>query len=274
MASPRLAHVSPRFASSKRAELEKNETYAVTYFKNNPDAVVDTRPPEDKLAELTTRLEDYDLETTDKFTILIHQKSLNYILYGETSIEALRSHLALGVFYGDNHRPVSALRHLQKVASLKQNYELERTEEITLAVETADAHLQLRSDNRVESQKHINQAAEVIKSVQDEDIEDPLLKYRRDLVKSRILAARGRVENAMRQYEITLESLSAVTGGEDSNMTAKLYLEIAQTAEAAKDTEKAGDFYARSYQMFSDLGMEESAAAILPKVPKERLDDL
>jgi tetratricopeptide (TPR) repeat protein len=270
----RVSQASPRFTAARRAELEKNETYAVTYFKNNPDAVVDTRPPEDKLAELTTRLDDYDLESSDKFTILIHQKSLNYILYGETSIEALRSHLALGVFYSENHRPVSALRHLQKVASLAQSHTLEKSEEITLAVETADSHLQLRSDNRTETQKRINQAAEAIRSVQDEPVEDTLLKYRRDLVKARILAARGRVENAMRQYEITLESLNAVTGGEDSNLTAKLYLEIAETADAAKDAEKAGDYYARSYQMFVDLGMEESAAAVQAKVPKDRLDDL
>ena len=287
--SPSSPRMSPRFSRreidnsshrlsrpqqrGKGAVIDRNETYAVTYYKNNPDATVDTRAPEEKLTELESRLDDFDLETADKFTILIQQKSLNYIVYGETSVEALRSHLALGQFYNENHRPLSALRHLQRAQQLQQTNDIEPSEEISIAVETAEAHLALRNDNRVESQKHIEQASDALKPALDADIDDAELRYKRDLAKARILSARNKGDAALKQYEVALDSLNEANGGEESNVTAKLYAEIAETAEAINDLDRAGDYYWKAYSTFTRLGMEESAAIIKPKVPKEKLDD-
>jgi tetratricopeptide (TPR) repeat protein len=242
----------------------------VNYFKSNPDAVLDTRPPEEKLEELDSRLAEVELETSDKFTFLIHQKSLNYIVYGENSVEALRSHIALGQFYNENHRPVSALRHMQKVAQLRPLNQIDRIEEVVIAVETADAHLALRNENRAESQKHVNQASDVLRPFLDEAIEDPVLRYRRDLAKARIFAARGRMANAMEQYLIAADSLEAATGGEPTTVTAKLYDELAEPAAAAKLGDKSGEFYTKAWQTFTDLGMEESAASIQVHLPRDR----
>ena len=267
----RLSRPQQRFGS-KGTTIDKNETYAVTYFKNNPSATIDTRPPEEKLSELESQLEDCDLETADKFTILIHQKSLNYIVYGENSVEALRSHLALGQFYNENHRPLSALRHLQRAQQLQQTNDIERNEEIAIAVESAEAHLALRNDNRSESQKHIEQASEELDPVIDSEIDDPDLMYKRDLVKARVLCAKTKFDAALKQYEVALKSLDKANGGEESNVTAKLYAEVAETAEAAKEPEKAGDYFWKAYSTFLNLGMEESAAVIKPNVPCEKFD--
>jgi tetratricopeptide (TPR) repeat protein len=248
---------------------DPSESYAVGYFKANPDAVLDTRPPEEKLEDLESRLTDLELETSEKFTALIHQKSLNYIVYGEDSVEALRSHIALGQFYNENHRPVSALRHMQKVAQLKQTNPVDRPTEIAIAVETADAHLAMRNENRAESQKHVNQASDALRPFADDQIDDALLRYRRDLAKARIFAARGRYGNAMEQYLIAVESLDEANSGDPTSVTAKLFREIAENAETAKLADQAGEYYRKAWQTFTDLGMEESAASIRAKVPPQ-----
>jgi hypothetical protein len=272
-ASPSLSpHRASRGGASKTIQ-DPSESYAVGYFKANPDAVLDTRPPEEKLEDLEARLTDAELETSEKFTALIHQKSLNYIVYGENSIEALRSHLALGQFYNENHRPVSALRHLQKVAQLKQTNPLDRPTDIAIAVETADAHLALRNENRAESQKHVNQASDALRTFTDDEIDDAFLRYRRDLAKARILAARGRYGNAMEQYLIAMDSLSDANSGDPTSVTAKLFREIAENAETAKLTDQAGEYYRKAWQTFTDLGMEESAATIQAKVPRKQFDE-
>ena len=268
--SHRLSRGPPRY-SNVRAPVDKNETYAVSYFKNNPDAVIDTRPPEAKLEELDCKLSEYDLETSDKFTYLIHQKSLNYIVYGENSVESLRSHAALGAFYNENHRPLSALRHLQKAVSLEQTNTIDRNEKITINVEIAEAHLALRNDNRQESQRQIQAATDALKDIYDEPIQDdPNLRYRRDLAKARVMAARGKYEQALSQFEIARNSLEEANDNEETNMSAKLYVEIAETAEAAKDKKKSHSYYKKAYETFIDLGMEESAKVIHKKVLKTK----
>jgi hypothetical protein len=244
----------------------------VSYFRNNPDAVLDTRPPEEKLQTLESRLTDFDLETTEKFTILIHQKSLNYIIYGEDSPEAMRSHLSLGQFYNENHRPISALRHLQRVVELREVNSLEPPEQICLAVELAGAHLAMRNENRIEAHKQVGRASEALRNYMDEPIDDPALRYRRDLAKARILAARGEYAAAHEQYLITVDSLDEANGGEPSNVTAKLYAEIAENADMGKLGNIAKGFYRRAWQTFTDLGMEESATSIFPKVPKRPIE--
>lgn len=268
--SHRLSRAPQRYSNTK-AQIDKNDTYAVSYFKNNPDATIDTRPPEEKLEELDCRLSEYDLETTDKFIYLIHQKSLNYIVYGENSVEALRSHLALGTFYNENHRPQSALRHLQKALALEQTNPVEKNEMIKINVEIAESHLALRNDNRQESLKHIQQATDALKNILNEPIEDDAqLRYRRDLSKARILAAKAKYDQALSQYETSLNSLEEANEDGSTNVTAKLYVEMAETAEAAKNNKKSGEYYIKAYDTFIDLGMEESAAVIQPKVMQAR----
>jgi hypothetical protein len=232
--------------------------------------VLDTRPPEEKLETLESRLTEFDLETTEKFTILIHQKSLNYIIYGEDSPESMRSHLSLGQFYNENHRPISALRHLQKVTELREANRLDRTEEICLAVEIAEAHLAMRNENKIDPQKQVGRASDALRNFVDEPIDNPALRYRRDLAKARILAARAKYAPAHEQYLIAANSLDEANGGEPSPVTAKLYREIAENADTGKLGDIAKRFYRSAWQTFTDLGMQESAASIHPNVPLEK----
>jgi tetratricopeptide (TPR) repeat protein len=162
---------------------------------------------------------------------------------------------------------------MQKVAQLKQTNPVDRPTEIAIAVETADAHLAMRNENRAESQKHVNQASDAIRAFTDEPIDDAQLRYRRDLANARILAARGRYGNAMEQYQAAVEALDEANSGDPTPVTAKLYREIAENAEAAKLTDQAGEYYRKAWQTFTDLGMEESAATIQAKVPQRQFSE-
>jgi hypothetical protein len=71
---------------------------------------------------------------------------------------------------------------------------------------------------------------------------------------------------------IAVDSLNEANGGEPSNVTAKLFLEIAENADAGKIGDTAKRFYRRAWQTFTDLGMEESAASIFAKVPREPIE--
>ena len=272
--STRPSQRSSSGASKSRDLIDTSATYAVAYFKNNPDANLDMRPPTEKLAEFESRLRDFGLESEDKFEILIHEKSLNHIIHGENSVEVLRSCLALGEFYNENQRPGSALRHLQKASQIKQAHRVGASEEIRIAVETAAAYLALRGPDRAENQKHLDKASEALKGVLDCEIDDAELRYRRDLVKARMLLARNKIEAAMRQYDVAMESLDEVNAGEDSVASAKLYQEVAGAAETAKDSEKAGDYFLKAYTAFTRLGLKENAAMIKQKVPKDKLESL
>ena len=266
--SGRQSHRTSQAASKSRSVVDAGETYAVAYFKNNPDANLDTRPPKEKLSELESRIDDFGLDSEDKFAILIHRKSLSQIIYGSDSVEMMRCYIALAEFYNENQRPSSALRNLQLANQLRQNKLGTASDEIAIAVATADSHLSLRNDNRVENQKHIDQAAESLKTVLDVEISDAELRFKRDLVKARLFSARNKTDAAVKQYEIALESLDETSGGEETTVSAKLYVEIATVAELAKDSEKAGDYFWKAYTTFTRLGMSENALTIKEKVPK------
>jgi hypothetical protein len=269
----RVSRRAPRIATPRPGPVDKPDTYAAAYFKKNPD-VADTRPAVSKLTELDSRLYDYEFESDEKFTVLVRQSSLNFILYGEDSVESLRTHLALGVYYGENLRHESAVRHLQKAAYLMLNHRLEKDERISLAVELAEAHLHLCNHNRKQSKKHVTMAIEAMKLIQNDEIDDQMLRYRADLVTARILAARKKFSRALLQYEVALESLEAIRGEEWLVVKARIYLEMAEAAESSKDAAQAEEYYTLSYQTYVDLGMTESAAAIQDKVPFEATYDL
>lgn len=266
--SHRLSKPKQQYSGAK-SSTENAETYAVSYYQNNPDVVLDTRSPEEKMEELDSKLQDYDLESTEKFKILIHQKSLNYIMYGENSVEALKSHIALGLFYNENQRPSSALRHFLKAHIIEQLVQVEREDSIIIGIETAEAHIALRNDNRVESQKHINQAIESLSPFYDEQIEDHLLRYKKDLAYGHILNATGKFAQALEQYRAAYDSLNETNEGIDSPVTAKLFIEMAQAAEGLKDAKLAGEYYQKAYTTFMDCGMEESAAMFESKLPRD-----
>ena len=271
-AAHRLSKPADKFSANRAVPSEKPEPYCVVYFRNNPDAV-DIRPPAEKLQDLYDKLEE-DLEPSLKFTTLIQIKSAQYMLHGENSAEALRAHAQLGFFYNENLRPQSALRHLEKAHSLERTNTIEREETIEIAVETAQAHISLKNESKKNTTtRHVMQAEETLRPYYDEEIEDLHLRYKRNLVKARIFSAKKKYDEALELYEIALQTLQEENDGEETPEEAKLFVEMAETAELRNLRRKAGNYYKRAYDIFQNLGMEESAKNIEDKLPDSDDED-
>ena len=271
-AAHRLSKPADKFSANRAVPSEKPEPYCVVYFRNNPDAV-DIRPPADKLQDLYDKL-DEDLEPSLKFTTLIQIKSAQYMLHGENSVEALRAHAQLGFFYNENLRPQSALRHLEKAHMLERTNTIEPEETIEIAVETAQAHISLKNESKKNTTtRHVMQAEETLRPYYDTEIEDLHLRYKRNLVKARIFSAKKKYDEALQLYEIALETLQEENDGEETPDEAKLFVEMAETAELQNLRRKAGGYYKRAYDIFQNLGMEESAKNIEDKLPNSDDED-
>ena len=270
--SHRLSRAPDRYNANRAVQAEKHEPYCVAFFKSNPDAV-DLRPPTEKLTELEDQVEAGDQDASARFTTLMQIKSLQYMLHGEDSPESLRAHVALGKFYNENHRPESALRHFEKAKQLSQTNEIEENEEIEIAVEMAQAHVAIKSEKKAQNTKHANAAASIIEPYEDVDIYDAMLKYKRDAVKARIAHAKGQNREAIELYETALQSLDEAHDGEEVSDMAKLRIEKAECYEAVKRPKLARKEYQKAYDVYWNLGMEESARNLEGKLPTGETSD-
>jgi tetratricopeptide (TPR) repeat protein len=261
----RLSRVPKKFAVNKSIQNEKQELYAISYFKTNPGAK-DTTPPERKLELFEEKLAQV-LEPPERFATLVQQKAVRYIVFGDTSREALRSHLALGTFYNENSRPASAIRHLGRAQQLEDSNDIENWESIQIRVEMADAYLTVRAERKSESAHNIDQAEQTITPCIKVPIEDPHLRYRRDLVLARLSLARNRGGQALAEYEMAWGSLDEANGGDEREETAELYAELARCAEGQQQFRKAADNYQKAYELYRKLGLDQKAEAIIGKQP-------
>lgn len=263
----RLSRVPQKFNPNKGMQSDKNESYAVNYFKKNPDQK-DSTPPDKKLEEIAEQLNSEELDTSERFTLLVRQKALRYIMYGENSAEALRSHASIGFFYNENHRPASALRHLNKARQLEEQNDIERDEMMMIDIETAEAYLSLHPEKKSEITRCYNNADAVLSEWADEPIEDPKIKYRRDLSLGRIYFAKGEVDKSIERYEEAQNSLQEVNSDDDDNVErAVLLTELGHVYKYDKKDKKAGDCFQKAYDIYTNLEMEEDAKNVEPFLP-------
>lgn len=275
---PDVPHSAPRrnqVSMSKKSNiLTSPDSYAASYFRSNPNAVIDTKDPGAKLQEFDSQLENGELDDTQKFQLLIRSKAMIYLLYGEDSPEGFRIHAKLGAFYNETHRPQSALRHLKKAHEISDKCKghdgenmIDKKELILVAVDTAEAHLALRDDNRQESLKHINEANACLKQIQDYKTEDIDLRYRCELVNARVLSAGKHPEKSFKQYEQAMSTLSEQLGGEPDTQLAKLYIEMCEVAEKIGDDDRKVGYAEQAYKIFLSLEMYHSAEECAKKYP-------
>ena len=262
---------APRPNKIKKNNIEKIETFADIYFKENPQINIDLDLPEIKLKKLQEKIDTIDLEIHEKFTILIQMKALISLIFGDSHIETLRIHVKLGRLYNENHRPQSALRHLLYSQELSKNISIDQNELLSMAIEIAESHLSLRNDNKIETQKHINLAMEILNPFLLIHIEDLELRYRRDIVNARVYTAGHKYEKALEQYQHAKETLEEVSKGEADLQIAKLFVEISEVAEAMNDLQRTREFSDKAYETFMKLGMNGSANIIKPKVSIEKI---
>ena len=253
----RLSKTAPLGVKKGKAT-ETTELYSTKYFREHPEEADDTRSPVDKLKEIDQEL-DSDLDDEEKFNLLMKQKALRYMAFGDTSVEALYSHTSLGEYYNFNDMPESAIRHFNKAKNLQKNNEVEEEVKARIAIGTAEAHLILSENSR----KEISQAATAIKPVLNTTIQDPHLRFRRDICNARILFSKEKEEESFEEYKKAEETLKEIAPEEDEGI-ASLYVEMGEPGRLCGKENEAVPFYKKAYDIYKSLEMEEEAKEIEP----------
>lgn len=253
----RLSKTAP-INGNKVVLAELVEPFADKYYREHPDEREDLRPPEEKLKEIETKL-DENLEENDRFALLMKQKCYIYNVYGDTSEEALRVHASLGDFYNFSNKPKSALRHFEKSHALEPGKELDNDIIARIAVGTAEAHLALSAD----SKKELNLAGTTLKPALDLEIENKMLKFRRDLTNARIFSAKQKYDEAYEAYLVAEQSHNECEHEEDES-TAKIYTEFGEAARNAHKYHESIPYYQKAYDIYTKLEMEDQAKEIEP----------
>ena len=252
-----------------------DKLFCVSYFQSNPDKL-DLRSPHEKLKECEDHLQSGELTPQDKFATLSQINSIQKILHGENSVEFLFSEADIGFFYNENMNPQSAIRHLEKAHSLEKTFKIDQEESINIAAETALAHLTLRKNGG----DHLSKAQEVLKPYYNSKISNSLIRFKRDLSRSRILSAKKKYAESAESYEQTILSLQEVNENQHSAAEAHLYIEMAMTIELGSKSipnaqEKSSECYMNAHKVFLEIGDRESANKIDPmKLPKEYREEI
>lgn len=265
--SHRLSRIPNKFTVPKTAKIEQPESYAISYFNNNPDIPLDKRSPTEKLDEINLKITDTELDDNELFNLLVQRKSLTFLAFGENSqqyFEALRD---LGHFYNRQSRPESALRHLLKAQQISNSVEINDEDCLSLSIELAEAYLSLKTTTKQENSKQLGNAESVLNPYIDVEVDDKFLAHKRDLLSARIKFRRNKYNEALSLYERAIESLNVANEGRKCSNTASLYLEIGRNAESSKDMKTASKMYKNAYDTFIELNMIDSAKAIEEKIP-------
>lgn len=246
--------------------------FATNYFKTNPGAV-DLSSPEEKLEELTKQLADNpSMPTSERFTALSQQKTMRYLLYGDDSIEMLRSYAAFGMFYNENNRPESAIRNLENAQKLEKTHPIDKRDSFLIALELSEAHLSIKNSQA----KHVSQADAALQPFEDyvnqenneeetqnEGQIDDQMKIRYKLAIARILAGKKNYVEAKEKFE---EALSKYDQSHQDEALARLYVEIADTCDNADDKEGAQQYYEKALNIFQGLKLDEMAELVDQKI--------
>lgn len=277
----RLSKVPQKFNTNKALELEKNESFIEEYFRKNPEEL-DKSPPEEKMARIMHELQDENLDEQRRCKLLIQNKTLNLIKYGENSYESLRCYAQLGFCYNRLSKPAGAIRNLERAHQLEEIIDIPRLESIEIAIETAEAHLMICGSHKTKGgsdiRRHCNEANKALRPYYDAEISDQRLSFRRDLAHARILNVQEKFRVAIDSYNKAVDSYQAAFP--DLNVTpdfANMCVEAAENAESAESISSGGNFerrtkfyyYKKAFEFFLDLEMWEDAEKIRPKLPKE-----
>ena len=233
----RLSRTPQKFKANKN-KIETNQNYAQNYYASNPDVQIDTRPPKEKLEEIDKKLSDGgDMDENEKFDLLVQQKSLRSLVYGENSPESVQSMTALGAFYNEQGHPDSALRHLSKAKQTEKTTQLSEEDSFRLAVELADANMNATSNSRQEKNKKIDAADRALSPHIETETSDKKLGYRRDLYVAEIASKKKRYGQAVKYYEKAGDNFLDAHDEKTKEM-AELYVKGAEAAQAQLDREE------------------------------------
>lgn len=281
----RLSRIPQKFNTAKVVKTTGNSSYAQSYYASNPDAQLDTRPPKEKLEEIDKKLADFESENSEesgeksqnkddeRFDLLVQQKSLRFLVFGENSPEAVQSMTALGTFYTAHDHPDSALMHLNKAQQTAKTTNLSEEDSFKLGLELADAnmHSGAQSQNKQDKAKKVELAEKAIMPYAEYETGDDKLSFRRDLICAEIFSAKKKYEKAVPLYESAGDKYPAANP-EKTKAMGDIYVKGAEAAtSAAENSEgkegeekvdyaaKAIELYQKAMSVYNELGETKDA---------------
>lgn len=292
--SYRLSRPNDIFNANKAANSEKGEFWSESYFKVNGE--MDKREPCEKLQEVKDQLaNEKKLGFKEKLHLLIRIKALVYIIYGENSYESLKAHAEIGFHYNRNSRYSSALRHFSRSHRLRGlssiRAEVTQSLEDRLNLEISEANYELFKQKKVDQKqessrevsKHLSLARKFNNKIDTDKTEELSVKGRSLLLKARIANIHGEFDRAMDLYDQACIDICDANNNEPSLEIGNLHVEIAINAEYAdkqrnqtdnsniksEQLKKAGRYYKTAYEIYIQLGLDNRAEEIKPKLPKD-----
>lgn len=265
----RLARVPNKKLNANRNVNETPDNFASNFFAQNPDTPLDKRSPQEKLDEINAKLHDLDLEENDRFSLLVQKKAICSLVFGDSSPQSFEALYQLGCFYNSQQRPDSALRHLLKAQEIiKTLKNTDEDQKYSIAIEISDAYLSIRPKNDSEKNRNLVNAENVLRPYDQSESEDKTLEYRKLLIQARIKFLRKQYDDSYNLYRKAYEVLDSANQGKITEQVATLFHEMAECAEKGDDPKTALDMYQRAYDTFCELGMNESAKLLKPKISK------
>lgn len=316
----RLSRVPQKFATDKLTKQEQNGNYAETYYKNNPDVEIDTTPPLEKYENVRKALKEKiqsneqnfeecgeeqskqkgkgnkdqsDASTKDdeRFVLLVQQKSLAFLVFGENSPESVCALTDLGAFYNEHGYPDSALRNLKKAQSMcnahnNQRVQISEGDKIRLDIETADANMNITPSSIHEKKKKIDLSERLIAQYANKEIEDVQLRFRRDYLLANIYYRKRKYEECVPFFEAAGEAYLSTHNNKPSRDYAGIYAcageavsflesqnranfslgDVNQTNESPKSV----DLYMKAVKIFEELEMFDDANRIRSRCESRR----
>jgi len=283
----RLSRVPQKFDVAKLRQANKSESWAESFFKSNPDQKVDKRPPIEKLEEISSKIAENGQEYQERLSLLLQQKALRYIIYGENSVQSLQSHAEIGILYNKNERYSSAVRHLQKAYQMESLEVVKNDSQmpvllIEVTVELAEAYLNLAKTSN--TRQNLDSAEQCVIRINFDQVDDLIMKSRIALIKARAKSIGKKNAEAIDLYKSALDITADAYQNAPHIKIAQLYEEMAQNAENAKNDKNGllnkmilstdisslvGNYYSEAYNMYVDLELLDDAERVRSKVPTD-----
>lgn len=247
----RLSRVPQKFALSKP---DTTTSYAAQYYQNNPNAQIDTTPPKEKLENIQKRLTENgdDVDNDERFDLLVQQKTLAFLVYGENSVEAAKALNDIAQYYNDQGHSSGAQRHSQKSKQISRSY-----------IENAENVIKnYKSIPKADQENKVNEAEKNIKQLLDVKIDDKSLVFRRSFVYAELLYKQKNYEECLKYYDQSNTDLVDANKGEETEQNAQIYLTKAQICKEMKENDKMKDEVKKAMEIYDKLKMEENVDSL------------
>ena len=299
--SYRLSRTPQKFESNKAVEMMKNASWIEQYFQNHPEELDKSTVPGTKMQSISDAIHDQpDMGYQEKLKLLIQNKTLNYIIFGELSYKAMCSHFYLAHHYSSEQHYESALRHFKKIQELVNFQDVQeglyQQEDPYVTIdrinlENAEAFYGYGQElankksggGRAGIRSNMNKSLEFAQKVDDNNLQEFSEKFRLHILLARLFSYKKSYQESDEHYDQAIGAKSDELNGESSEELADLLVEQAESLERSLDglskidiqmyhqdeKKKIVQTYRNAYDHYERLGLKGKMEEIEPKTHED-----